>query len=69
VAVSGIIVVGRDVILHMGLPWRVEEHGRIVARFADRSRAVDYAYGLYQEGGGSLGGMEVIIAEDRRRTP
>jgi hypothetical protein len=66
--VSGVIVVGQDTILHMGLPWRVEQHGHIVARFVERGRAVDYAYVLYEEGGGAVGGMEVIVSERSRRT-
>ena len=60
------IAVRKDVILHMGLPFRVEENYVVIARFPDRGRAVDYATDLYEKAGGALANVEFLIEP---RTP
>jgi hypothetical protein len=60
------VSVRSDTILHMGLPWSVAVDNGVVARFAEKIRAVHFAYELHEELGGSLMGVELSIEP---RTP
>jgi hypothetical protein len=60
------ISIARDDILHMGLPWHVAVDGRVLARFAEKVRAVHFAHELHDEFGGWRRNIELII---QPRTP
>ena len=63
------VSVGSDSILHMGLPWHVAVDGGVLARFAEKIRAVNFAYDLHEELGGSMMGVELSIEpRDHERT-
>jgi len=63
------VSVGSDTILHMGLPWHVNVDGRTMARFAEKIRAVHFAYEIHEELGGSMMGVELSIEpRDHERT-